>query len=558
VLFRSLDAGDGVINIYDTVSAIGSIELTATDAINQGADLYAGTSVWVDDALTLTADVNITGVTGDVQFADTVDTDGTPYDLTVTAGDRAIFDGAVGTTNALDDLDVQAANLIDLNANIGTAGAFGADDVTLTGLVSLGGNVHADGDITVNGDVQLYGDDRVIISDNGDVNIHGDIDQQEDSPVDVGLTVNAPNGAVFLDNVGITYEPVFLTIDAPWTVLRGDIKIYGPITFQDTVNAGQNYVNLWNDVSITANSDFNDDIDFSDADINGAFDLKVTSRLGDVVFDSIGQTVALDSLTVNANAGTIQLNDAVTVTGELTLNGIDGVIFNSTGLIQSGLDMMIAGGPVTLLTDTALTSLDGDVTIAESVTGDFAFDVTAPHGTVTLHDVTVDSIDVAGDSLLLAGDITTDADMNLLTTGGLITILNDVTLTTTDGNGGSVNVGDMQGEKNLTVDSDGNVTFQDAGIGSLTVVDGVNVTFNGDYATVGDVTVDTDITGVIRTETGASIQAGGAVTLENDAVGGIQIYGDVSGAQGVSITTVSHVVNKTRHVNEETDRKSVV
>ncbi|MBI5844730.1 MAG: hypothetical protein HZB23_08685, partial [Deltaproteobacteria bacterium] len=543
-----LDADNGVINIYDTVSALWSIELTATDAINLGADLYAGTSVWVDDALTLTANVNVTGVTGDVQFANTVDTDGTPYDLTVTAGDWAIFDGAVGVVNPLGDLDVQAANLIDLNANIGTAGAFGADDVTLTGLVSLGGNVHADGDITVNGDVQLYGDDRVIISDNGAVNIHGDIDQAEDSPVDVGLTVNAANGSVFLDNVGITFEPVFLTIDTPWSVLRGDIKIWGPITFQDTVNAGQNYVNLWNDVSITANSNVNDDIDFSDADINGAFDLSVTSRNGDVVFDSIGQTVALDSLTVNANDGTIQLNDAVTVTGELTLNGINGVIFNSNGLIQSGLDMMIAGGPVTLLVDTALTSLDGDVTIAESVTGDFAFDVTAPHGTVTLHDVTVDSLDAAGDSLLLAGDITTDADMNLLTTGGLITILNDVTLTTTDGNGGNVNVGDMQGEKNLTVDSDGDVTFQDAGIGSLTVIDGVNVTFFGDYATVGDVTVDTDITGVIRTEVGGSIQAGGEVTLANDSVGGIQIYGDITGAQGVSITTAQEDIDISANV----------
>ncbi|MBI5843691.1 MAG: filamentous hemagglutinin N-terminal domain-containing protein [Deltaproteobacteria bacterium] len=457
------------LNLNAALSSADDVDLDGDTLLNLGSTVTAADQVDVNDNVTLTAASTVTGVTGDVSFDGTIDG---AFGLMVNAGDTATFGGAVGGTAALTGFDVTAERVV-LNASVGTAGASGSGSITLSGTTLLNGDLHSNGNIVFNGDVSLYGADRVITSDNGSVNVHGDIDQDENSPVNVGVTLNAANGAVFLDNVGMTYEPSFLTVDTNWAVLRGDIKVIGPVTFRET-GAGQVYVNLWNNVSITANSGLNDNIDFSDADINGSFDLKVTSLAGNIIFDSIGQIESLDSLSVNANAGTIQLNDAVTVTGGLSLSG-----------------------PVSLQANVALVSNNGDINVANGITGDFDLDLTANFGTISLDTVDVNTLDVVGDAAELSGYLLADGNINVLTAGGLITLVNNISITTDVA--GNVNLGDMDGTKNLIVSALGSVALADASIGSLMVTRGTDVTFNGNFVTTGDVGVGNaaDITGTM-------------------------------------------------------------
>lgn len=90
----------------------------------------------------------------------------------------------------------------------------------------------------------------------------------------------------------------------------------------------------------------------------------------------------------------------------------------------------------------------------------------------------------------------------------------DITITAT-GSGNVIQLGDLIGQKDLTLDADGSasdVILNGANIGSLIINDADDVTFNGSFVTSGAVTVDTAVTGNITVASTGSIQAGGNVT----------------------------------------------
>ena len=149
----------------------GTVDLTG-NTINLGADVATGggNDISVNGATTLTSDVTVSSgaLGGDVTFASTVDGG---QDLVVTSGTGTVnFNGDVGTTIALNSLnvtgattiagvDVTADNNVDLNSNVSlTTGAVAV--TSNAGDITFGGTIDGAVDLTIAatlGDTQIDG-----------------------------------------------------------------------------------------------------------------------------------------------------------------------------------------------------------------------------------------------------------------------------------------------------------------------------------------------------------------------------------------------------------------
>ena len=237
-------------------------------------------------------------------------------------------------------------------------------------------------------------------------------------------------------------------------------------------------------------------------------------------------------------SGDIDIDQNIVADGAIALqadtdnnDAANDIIEINAALLTAGLDIDMAGA-VTTETDTIWASNDGDITIADNVTGDFDLTTASPNGTTSLNAVDVDQLTMTGDAAELHGNITSDDAADILSAGGLATIVNDITIDTT-GNNGAVNLGDVDGANDLIVTAGtGNVDLRDGDIASLRVTSAGDTTFQGNFATLDQVDVDSQSVDI---EVDGTVNAGATVNLDSTA-GNLTVNGAVTGVNDVALT----------------------
>ncbi|ASG25239.1 filamentous hemagglutinin N-terminal domain-containing protein [Nitrospirillum viridazoti] len=500
------DLGGGV------TLAGGSVDTTGAQAYGEAVTLAADTTL---KATSVTLNGTVDGahsltVTGDAAFNETVGattaltsvsvsgdtivnggvikTTGTQgYTGTVLLGGNATLTGSTVTfTGTLDGL---ASLAVTGNAVFG--GAVGGT-TALTGLSVTGTSALNGGAITTTG-AQSYtgaatlGADTTLATTNGAVTFGGTLDGAH------ALTLTTGTGNVTLTGV------------VGGTTRLGDLTVTsgGATTFTSAVKAA----------SVTTNAAGTLAINGGSVDTTGA------QTYGEAL--PLSTDTVLKGTTVTLN-GTVNNNQALTITGNAVLNGAVGGISFLTSLSVSGTTAINGGsvgtwgaqtysGATTLGANTTLTAssagfggtLDGAKTLV--ITGDASFGGSVG-GTTALA-----SLSVGGASALNGGAVTTTGTQ---TYSGDITLGADTTLATT--NNAVIVTGLVDGAHALTISTgSGNVILGNA-VGGTTRLGALTITGSG-TATLGAMVKATSLT----------TDAGGATDLfGNVDTMGAQTYND--------------------------------
>ena len=527
----TFEANDGTLDIDSNIIASDFIALNGGTAINLAANLTAVNDINVNDALTLdggAATRTIESTSGDVVFI-----------LNSTINDDGFSDHSL-IVNA-------ASGLVDFNDTVG-------DTETPFNLTVAAQNVEFNNDVTVDNDLILNNSENVLLATGpivltataGDIlfNPAGQLDGAQD------LQVVAGGDATF-GTIGASTPLTGLDVDVTGTTtLNNDITVAGGIDFSDSDN-----VDLSGNVSITSTAA--GDILLTGAALDGAYDLAVTNMDGNIWFDEVGQYIPLDSLSANTQNGDVNIFDTMTVTDLINIDAggtidIQGDIESVSGAITlTGLDIEIDGGltlesfsnftitgAVDLEQDATLTSINGNLTIANAITGSTpgVIILNATEGALAINDITgVTSLDVNASTATLNGTtITTAGTINFDDTG-TTNLATNVVMTSGDGD---IDLGtSLEGSHTLQlVAGTGNVDLEAGNIDGLTVTSSATTDITGAMVVDGDVSITA--TGEIDiANTGSLTTTGIGTTTLVSTNGPIDINGAVSSAGNLSMTT---------------------
>ncbi|MDB3958333.1 filamentous hemagglutinin N-terminal domain-containing protein, partial [Opitutales bacterium] len=544
----TLDAGTGTLtNSAGTISngsTAGAINLLAdTDIVLAGGTVTGGSGVVTLKDSGDSTTFALEGGTGTIQIADA------DLDTISTTGSIAIGDSATGAIEVGGALTLGTKNLtLVSSAGITLSNTIAAGAVTITNAgtlsVAAGGDlslsdfftqngagaVSTAGDITTTSDnisfataVTLTGD-VALDSDGGNISFASTIDGGQ------ALSLDAGGGTIdFGDSVGTGNDLTSLvTTGTTGTInLDQDITTTGIQTYTGPVS-------LSNDPTLTSSA--NGLISFSST-VNGASSLSVSSGNGGLTFGStVGDTTPLNSISTSGTTGTITLTGDVETTGTQTYIG-----------------------PVSLVADSTLTTVDSLLTFSSTVDGGQALDITTGTGGVTFSGI------VGSTPLTSLGTTNTTGTItignNITTSGtqiynGPVVFNSFITLSTT----GTTDTDDITFANTVTASTDsldinvaslGDVTFGD-GSGTDTV-SGINaLTTNANVITVNTPVSASSITfeganasgDQLTVATGGSLSATGLITIgaANDTTeieninlsGNITADSDTSGAEDLS------------------------
>jgi len=447
------------------------------------------------------------------------------------------------------------------NVVLGTIGS--SDPVSSVSVTTTSGSTTLNGDITADGaaGINFSSAGNVLLNNNVTLtttNSDGDVvlDSVNGSKT---LTVNSADDITINDDIGGSTALTAVTLyaaDVITTGAAGTINTAGAVSIRTGLSSGD-------DITIGATIDAasvtisGDEVNIN-ADITGTDTVDITangSASGDDVNLAAGVSSAAASITAN-NSGIIN----VTVTQNNTLGStiykgavtLDGTVADSITLTSLG-DMTFNGAvTATDIGSGGITSTNGSLYFNADLSGADTIDLNAKNG-IYLNTVGAGAdptlLDLDSAAAQLSGAINVVA---IDTTGvGTTTLAADITITAT-GSGNAIQLGDLIGQKDLTLDADGSasdIILNNANIASLTINDADDVTFSGNFATTGNTTVSTAVTGTIIVN--GSIDAGGAVTLVNNDSGstGIDINGAVSGTGGVTMTASAGNIDIDADVN---------
>ena len=571
----------------NNVTTTGSQDITATN-IDLNGTAYTSTTagnVHFHGAVDLIASPTVASNNGDVTFTVGPILDpATTNTLTVNADNGTASFVAVGGATDPNALIVTAAN-----TSFGGTVEVGAGGLRVNGsggTTTILADITSADDITINDSV-IFSGDRILTSGlaaGDDISITGTINAT--AAGDDSLTLAAGAGGVTLgDSVGTTTALEDLTITSTGvTTLNNSIIASGAAAGEDIDLSGASNVQLASNVSLRST---NQDV-ILDA-VNGAFDLTVNAGVDITVGDTIGATNALHDIAMTAGVD-VNVNFAITATGtvDLTSGGAAGEdIALAANVIGTAVTFNAGALGTTTVTVTqdntsgsttynGLVTLDG--TAADTITLTSLEDMTF-NGVVTATDIGAGGITSTNGSLDFNADLSggdtinlnaANGGINLTTVGagtdptvldldsltaelggvigvvaidttgvGLTTLAADVSITASSAAG--ILLGDLTGAKTLTLVASsvtGVITLLDADIGALSITDSNTVNFNGNFVTSGAASV-TGVDGEIDVAAAGSIQAGGLVTLSNNAAAGIDINGAVTGTGGVAMTATA-------------------
>ncbi len=466
----------GPVTINDAVVFNTTGGFTLPTILSGGAQTYAL-------AATVNQNAVLTAASGDIVFANTVNSGATAQTLQVNTPGNEVFRGLVGFTSPLANLLTDAAGTVGGQTQfVMTKPAVGATGSNLGGvnvsgnivvndgvLFQVGGtqatgaafdpSVVTGGSQTYNGPVTL-GNQTLLTSSTGNIAFNSTVDSvSPTAPQQLTLLTSAAGSAItFAAPVGgINALASLLTQGSGTTRINGgSITTTGEQRFDNAVTLGQDTV-----LRSTGTSDitFNNSLD-------GSHNLEVDANTAN--FRSVGLGAPLLNLTVNAPTLTSFFYAATTgstsvnLAGRLTVNGpasflaggAGGVAFVRTGLALSGVNIPSGqdyNGPFTLQGTASFNDFNrGDITFAQAVDGvAFATYLTvgtggtisflAPVGATTpLGGLLLDNLNLAtGRAVLSGGSITT---LGVQTFNDAVFLNAGTTLTSTAGGAISFNL----------------------------------------------------------------------------------------------------------------------
>ena len=522
-----------------------TVNLTGTTTLTLAGDVTAGNgNVEVNSALTLDGASLLASANGDVNVDSTIDGGEV---LTVSAGDTVTFTGAIGDTTALTSLTVTAGTLIDMDGAVGDAAADGAGILAFTGAANIGADIYVTTSGLFNDDLTLSGAARTVEASaaGSTLTFNDDINGA------FGLTLTTPTGAaesVTLTTIGESGANISsLDVNTTTALLNGDITVDGSVRFDGTTTTTvQNDLTI--DTILGANATI---VDFAilngnnaltiaggdaDVDFNGAVTqltgLSVTSSdtvTVDATIDVPGAVLLTSSVgtDIDANIGTttaaasVTLNGAVTIDSDIT--AVNNIVINDA--------VTLDGDDVALISNNGSVDLNAAVDSSTGTTRDLT--LTANSGTVYAEGlgtgVRLEDLDINANTAQLDGSIVAET---VDTTGVGVTTLTAATVDIDTVGFTTINLGNLAGN-NLTISAGTTVDLAGGTPASVDIDDATNVTFGGNLTTIGEIRVDSAVTGTV-TVTG-DINAGTDLTLDGDTE--VQIDGEARASGTTSLVS---------------------
>ena len=596
-----LQSGSDVSLTTDTLDIDGLIQsenstmLSGTSAFTLAGEIRADSgNVEINSAVTLDADSIIGSNSGDVRF--TGDINGTDQNLTINAASGStVFNSTIGggtvDGNELDTLIITANNTeINGDVALATGGEFRIQGVG--SATTLNANILSASPITIDGDAIIAGGvgaSRTITAttDGNDITVSGAINATTEGAESLRIVTTGTEGDVTLeDSVGNSVMLNSFIVDADGeTELNGEIRVTDAIDLSTATN-----IQLGSDVFMTAGNGAGGGVVTLNV-VDGAFDFSVLAENDINAGGAIGSAEALDAITLTSTDGSVTIADSIIVSDstkitsggdigeDINLNGnvvssnvvfdagaegliqvsatqnnsagstlfngdvvIDGTVDDSI-LLTSQNDMVFNSGlVVTDIGAQGIESVSGNLVFNGNISGADDLSLTTTTGTIELNAVSMSgSLTTTGIAATLTGDISAAA---LTTTGtGLTTLLNDISIDTTSGNGNIV-LGPLAGDHLLTLNAgNGDITLSNGHIGVLSVLAATNVNFDGVFSTSGAITVGNDIKGDITISNSGAVQADGTIELTTTETGTrIFINGDgVEAINDIRLTAVDSI-----------------
>ncbi|MEP4547349.1 MAG: filamentous hemagglutinin N-terminal domain-containing protein [Saccharospirillum sp.] len=370
----TIEAGDKTITVsaYDqaqlsdvnaggfTLAITGSADLPNAKASLDGditalsrLDLSQAGSIELLDDIQLTGPLLLSTGTG------TTSVNGN-YALTIDANNQNLTLFDMGNRVELDSLSVVNASTVQLAGGITTQGLDG---------ISLSGNRL---DLAIDTDLNTSSSSGTI--DLSGIGVNGEFT----------LTLNAGSGNISLGDVGQNLALASLVVqEASTLALSGNIRTADTLLDLSKVQS----VVLSDDVSIdTTASDGG--ITLGDTAIDGTFSLSLATGAGAVQLAAVGQSVALQSFSLNTEAD-ISLDHDISVIDRLALSGNVLELNSDLNSFGGGVSLaatsdlnMSASGTVTALDDAGLSSESGSIRLGKVTSETGAIELNAGSGSI--------------------------------------------------------------------------------------------------------------------------------------------------------------------------------
>ena len=419
-----------------------------------------------NDAVTLGTDTTLEGT--NITANSTVDAASNgEQSLIVNASGNTIFNGEVGTTNALSSLTTNADGTTQLNGNVTTTGdqTYTANEVDISTGIDITGNT-----------VILQPQDpalNIAITPNTQSDNTLDITQAELDTIEANSIVigNATDGSGTIT----VANPV--TVDDPITLttLSGTIQVNGQITGTDdaSVNLDSSQTNL--NSGITTEGDA--------ITINSDVTLQNNVALSTVSNEETGADININGsvngandLTLNAGSSDIDIQGTIgstaTPLGDLQANSTGTTNFG--GAINAASVTTNEGGTTTLNGNVTTT---GNQSFNDNLTTSANIELNSSNGNITTQDITTSGNDLD----INANSISTE---NITTQGGEVEL---------ESNQGAIATGDI----NTSGTAEGNINLDSATTIGTGAINSSGTTGNG-----GDVTLDSNSLGNTQVSSG--------------------------------------------------------
>ena len=527
----------GVAGTNSIVANGGSVNLAA---VNDGNTTAQNLTVDVDENVTLvTVDIegdldidfgstdatantleawalsaNSIDVIGDDDTGSNDDNDTATFNSTVTATGAQITIDGVTQVNFKDDVTAQT-DLTITNTTDKVDLAKDVDLATIDGSISINNNVNR---IYLSGD---GGDNSIRGGDTSGNLINVDLTDIVDSTSPDSLTIES-EGNISLDTINISGDLVVngdtgddqvATIAADEDISAGSVTITGNGS-NDTLNlaadvdiaansgsvsidiggiegAGNSVISAWHNITLTTDNGMNFVGDLT-IDLNDDDTISILTANTTITANSVTVTGTNASDSANFNGDVAATAGSIVMTDVTTVNLNTGVDLSATGgnveIIDgvNTIDLVGNGG------DNAITAGTGSVSLAAVTDKTNDVDTTAPNSLTVTADanVTLTSIDIANDLVILAGQAVADStlaalgnieagNINLDGDGATTDATFNGTITSTLSNSGNGDVDiDNMDVVNLNdhLTANNNVTIGATLVNTLNLAENVNIT----------------------------------------------------------------------------------
>lgn len=516
-------------------SALGGTLALGTFAVNGGGTAFLAGNITTNNAavsfsgpVLLNADIAIASGNGAMTFSNTLNSNGTARNLTLTTTGATTFTGAVGGVTPLASLTKAGTGSTTVNNNVTTNGAgglsFGGNLVLATNPIALTTSA-GNGPITVTGTTN-GAQTLTLTAGTGNIIFGNTIGA---TTALTGLSLVSAGQATFTGNVTLNNSPLTIAVPIPvilnantnFNTGTGNISLGGNIngtnrtcTFTGPVLLNANVAIATGTGSITFNNTLNS---------NGASrSLSLTTTGTTTMTGVVGGILALSSLSKLGTGST-------TVHNNITTDGAGGIGF--------GGNLVLATNPIAFNTSAG----NGPIAVTGTTNGAETLSLTAGTGTISFGAAIGNTTALTGFSVVSASQVNLTG--NLSTTNAPITIPSPIPVTI------NANTTFSSGTGNLilggTVVSGGgvnrNLTINNTGVSTLgTLGSGGGTNALGTFTT--NALGTTHLTGNITTT--------GVVTF-NDAVLLDQNVLITSGASNVTFNTTidSNAISRSLSVN---------